>query len=338
MQAKLAALLDDVTVGNGRATQPNNPVVPAAGPQSTTHAANDAPTVPGSSANPTAHTLNATAEVAQIAAQIKSIQAAAERLGAEPPKPPSPPLTNGAVTIRGRGDGVAIELGKGTWPELLEQLRERLAQAANFFRGASVALDIGARPLLESELGQVRTLLTEHEMRLALVRTGDERTFEAAIALGLAAKLLASDGSADAEIEVADANVGTGRYFVYYGNLRSGQVLERREHILVLGDVNPGAAVISHGDILVWGRMRGIAHAGASGDRQSLILALQLAPIQLHIAGLVAIEEQPAPRSARRWGRKAEEKRPEVAHLAGEQVVIEPWDESKPGGLAAFRR
>jgi septum site-determining protein MinC len=241
------------------------------------------------------------------------------------------------VSIKGRSEGITIEIGKGVWADVVEELRERLAQSGTFFRGGNVALDVGARPLLENELKELRLVLDQCELNLALVRTTAERTFESAIALGLAARLLAS-GESDAEVEPAPSNQGFSHYFVYRGNLRSGQVLERREHILVIGDVNPGAEVVSEGDILIWGRMRGIAQAGAAGDRRSVVVALHLDPIQLRIAGTIAIDLSQVGRGNNRGLWKPGDKRPEVAFIANDQIVVEPWDESKPGGLAAFRR
>jgi septum site-determining protein MinC len=204
-----------------------------------------------------------------------------------------------------------------------------------------VALDVGARPLLESELHQVLAILEANGMKLGLVRTAAERTFEAAIALGVPAKLQNGDGFSEAESESAASNHAGEHYFVYRGNLRSGQVLERTEHVMVVGDVNPGAEVVSQGDILVWGRLRGIAHAGAAGDRRAIVVALKLDPIQLRIAGVVGVTtEQQNGRAAGRWSWKADTGRhPEVAYLiADDQIAVEAWDETKPGGLAAFRR
>lgn len=331
VQAKLAALLDDVTVGPA---EPRGTAAPLPNLNLQVGAkVTEASSKPEASSPPLP-------EVAQITAQIKSIQAAAERGTAESIKttPHSPPLPPGAINIKGRSDGVAIEIDKGNWLDLLQHLDERLTQAAGFFRGGRVALDVGARPLLETELDQVLALLEQHGMKLGVVRTLAERTFEAAVTLGIAAKLETAEGATDAEIEAAESNWGNERHFVYRGNLRAGQVLERREHILVLGDVNPGAVVNSHGDILVWGRLRGIAQAGAGGDRQAVVLALHLEPVQLRIAGVIAVGDGQGARNGRRWLWKGVEKRPEIAYVAGEQIVIEPWDESKPGGLSAFRR
>lgn len=75
---------------------------------------------------------------------------------------------------------------------------------------------------------------------------------------------------------------------VHQGTLRAGDHLEVAGSLLVLGDVNPGARVSAGGDVRVWGRLRGAAHAGSQGDRTARIVALQLRPLQLRIADAVA--------------------------------------------------
>jgi hypothetical protein len=76
-----------------------------------------------------------------------------------------------AVKIKGRPGGVSLELGEGEWDELILLLAERLKAAEGFFRGGRVLLDVGVRPLVEDNLRQVRQLLEEHEMQLAVVRS-----------------------------------------------------------------------------------------------------------------------------------------------------------------------
>ena len=75
---------------------------------------------------------------------------------------------------------------------------------------------------------------------------------------------------------------------IHRGTLRSGDHLDVEGSLLILGDVNPGARVRAGGDVRVWGRLRGVAHAGAGGNRQARIVALQLRPVQLRIADAVA--------------------------------------------------
>ena len=56
---------------------------------------------------------------------------------------------------------------------------------------------------------------------------------------------------------------------------------------MVVGDVNPGAEVVATGDVVIMGTLRGVAHAGAEGDTSAVIIALDLRPIQLRIAGYI---------------------------------------------------
>jgi len=83
---------------------------------------------------------------------------------------------------------------------------------------------------------------------------------------------------------------------------------------VVIGDVNPGAEIIAGGDIVVWGRLRGVAHAGAAGDTAAVVCALDLSPTQLRIADSIAISP----------GRQREP-RPEMARLKDGQIIAERW-------------
>jgi septum site-determining protein MinC len=257
--------------------------------------------------------------------------------GAAAEAPPTPGA--GLVSIRGRMDGLAIEVGAGPWTEITAALAARLDQSASFFRNANVALDLGARALAEDELNAVATLLHKHGMALALVRTGAERTFQSALALGLTVTLEGADGAAMAEAAAATTNVNTAGFFVYRGYLRSGNRLRRQEHVLVIGDVNPGAEVISDGDVLVWGRLRGIVHAGAAGNVRSIVAALDMEPTQLRIADVMTTSPDPQPGQPGKWfWQRSAHKRAEVARLVHKAITFEEWDAGRPGGLVSLRR
>jgi septum site-determining protein MinC len=58
--------------------------------------------------------------------------------------------------------------------------------------------------------------------------------------------------------------------------------------VVVLGDVNPGAEIVAEGNVIVWGRVRGMVHAGAKGDTSARICALELSATQLRIADEVS--------------------------------------------------
>jgi septum site-determining protein MinC len=85
------------------------------------------------------------------------------------------------------------------------------------------------------------------------------------------------------------------RLTIHQGTLRSGDHLQAEGSVLVLGDVNPGARITAGGHVLVWGRLRGVAHAGCHGDATARIMALQLRPLQLRIGAKVARGPQDIP-------------------------------------------
>lgn len=243
------------------------------------------------------------------------------------------------VNIKGRSDGIAVEVGRGSWNEMLGALTKRLEQSAGFFRNGSVALDVGPRPVVEDELRQFAAVLTQFEMKLGVVRTSSERTFQAALATGMTATLESPEGAPVAAAAPAATNTDAASYFVYRGYLRSGHRLRRKENILVIGDINPGAEVISEGDILVWGRLRGVVHAGAGGNRRAIVAALDLEPTQMRIADVTTIGPDPKPgQPGRFFWKKSQHKRPEIARLVQNEIVLEEWDAARPGGLVSLRR
>jgi len=98
--------------------------------------------------------------------------------------------------------------------------------------------------------------------------------------------------------------------------LRSGQSIHFPGHVTLIGDINAGAEIVAGGNIVVWGAIRGVAHAGAFGDEESVICALDMEPAQLRIAGHI--------------GRAPEQRRhsrgPEIARVEGGQIVAEAWN------------
>ncbi|MHB1127740.1 MAG: septum site-determining protein MinC [Bacillota bacterium] len=106
--------------------------------------------------------------------------------------------------------------------------------------------------------------------------------------------------------------------------LRSGQSLSFPGNIVIMGDVNPGAEVVAGGNIVVMGWLRGVAHAGATGDEQTMVTAFRLQPTQLRIANHITRAPD---------GDKIVPDAPEVAFVKNGVVVIEnypPDEESNP--------
>jgi septum site-determining protein MinC len=102
--------------------------------------------------------------------------------------------------------------------------------------------------------------------------------------------------------------------------VRSGQAIHHHSNVVVMGDINPGAEIVAGGDIMVWGVLRGMVHAGYPENEHAVVSALQLAPVQLRIAHLLSrppegFEAQPSP---------------EVASIQQGQIVVETWVNGRP--------
>ncbi|MBV8354380.1 MAG: hypothetical protein JO101_03610 [Candidatus Eremiobacteraeota bacterium] len=104
----------------------------------------------------------------------------------------------------------------------------------------------------------------------------------------------------------------------HLGTVRGGQSLHHVGNLVVVGDVNPGAELVASGDILVFGALRGVAHAGAQGDLKARVYALRLEPTQLRIATLIAADER----------RRSTDDVvvPEVAEVRDGRIAIVPYD------------
>ncbi|MCP9835094.1 MULTISPECIES: septum site-determining protein MinC [unclassified Cyanobium] len=146
----------------------------------------------------------------------------------------------------------------------------------------SVVLEAGSWPLRLPELRQLQELLAPLQLELVRVASGQPDTLVAAAALGLEIDPAMPQPPSPAKAAVA------GDLLVHRGTLRSGDHLQAEGSVLLLGDVNPGARLSAAGNVLVWGRLRGIAHAGVAGNPDARIVALQLRPLQLRIADVVA--------------------------------------------------
>ena len=170
------------------------------------------------------------------------------------------------------------------------QLVERsLNQAKLLSQGdlpAAIGLASGSWRLDVRALRAVAERMASLGVNLAGLCATDPLTRAAAAALGLPTSApLAGTGTGAASGPPEPPSLAL---TVHQGTLRAGDHLEVAGSLLVLGDVNPGARVSAGGDVRVWGRLRGAAHAGSLGDPTAKIVALQLRPLQLRIADAVA--------------------------------------------------
>jgi len=217
------------------------------------------------------------------------------------------------IKIKGTRRGLSITLGEGDWQQLLRELDVRLGQADTFFQGSQVNLHTGKRDIEQQELEELISILANHNIELVSLQTSSEFAAEAAQALGV--KLaLPEPISTQPGIRALTEDPSEG--LLLRRTLRSGQSLQHTGHVVIIGDVNPGAEIIAGGDVVVWGKLRGMVHAGALGDNEAIVCALELTPTQLRIGSYIAI----SPSEKRSKGIQ-----PEVASVLDGRIVAKPW-------------
>jgi septum site-determining protein MinC len=231
------------------------------------------------------------------------------------------------ISIKGIRDGLMVTLGGGELAPLVDKLAGRLAEQGQFFQGGQVALMVGERLMGPAELEAISALLARHGMALWAVLSENEATQEAARGLQLGTRLPGSGselaGAATMPEEgtelpaaVRSASDDEQPGVLVRGALRSGRRVESTGHVVVIGDVNPGAEIFAGGDVIVWGKLRGLVHAGAYGDQTAVVCALELVPTQLRIAELISVPP---------GGPRDKEPVPEMASVRDGQIVAESW-------------
>ncbi|GER87331.1 putative septum site-determining protein MinC [Dictyobacter vulcani] len=250
----------------------------------------------------------------------------------------------GHIAIKGTRNGLLLTLEPATpFSDLIAALAGRLAESPSFFRGASLTVDTTQRSLRNNERVQLEDLLARYHMSVSAVETvADKRRAARTISLpspdtGIEATVtkeiaptpivptqIASTPIAPTPVEQngqvqKDARDSMDTLFLRR-TVRSGQAIHHQSNVVVLGDVNPGAEIVAGGDIIVWGVLRGMVHAGYPDNENAIVCSLQLSPVQLRIAHLLSrppegFEAQP---------------RPEVATIRQGQIVVETWVSGRP--------
>lgn len=255
------------------------------------------------------------------------------------------------AVIRGRGLGLEVVLsGHSSLDDAVAALETKLSEQPGFYRGtaATVLFDGDAPDAVQlerlravlgeggielsgvlkppaaqtPELAQRRAARPKREMHLSESAKSLVADFAGARA-DIAERRKRGEGSVPrVEARIADvkrpvAVVEAPPQTLYHtGTLRGGQALHNPGNIVVVGDVNPGAELVAGGDIVVFGRLAGVAHAGAKGDGTARVYALQLVPTQLRIATSIAAGDAARPAAVQ----------PEAAYVHDGRIAIVAMD------------
>ena len=219
--------------------------------------------------------------------------------------PDSSPLVNRYSQVYLKHDGEQILLvipNQGEinsdlpWSETWQELKHLLKTKEHSWQTATKVCLVARDRLLDArQLQTIAETLSDVNLSLSSVSTNRRQTAVAAATNGYSVQ----QNSTQPLIEQPDSeenapNLAEPLYL--QSTVRSGVEIRHQGTIVIFGDLNPGGKAIAAGDILVWGRLRGNAHAGATGNYQSRIAALQMEFTQLRIADAVARAPKSRPR------------------------------------------
>ncbi len=174
------------------------------------------------------------------------------------------------VVIKSSRSGMSVILDpECTFEELLTDIAAKFRESARFWGNVQMALILEGRELTAWEEFQVVNTITENSSIevLCLIDQDAERIERCEKAL---------------EQKLMELSSRTGQF--YRGDLHRGETLESEASIVVIGDVQHGARVTAKGNIIILGELRGSVHAGVSGNEDVVVVALEMAPLQIRIA------------------------------------------------------
>jgi septum site-determining protein MinC len=226
------------------------------------------------------------------------------------------------VELKSWRNGLLKELlltlpGEDSWEETLAQVEAVLDEVKMkaSAHGAQLTLDVGIRAVALEPLSElVERLRADYSLLTVAIVATDLLTQESARRLALNVYSMLP-GTA-APIAAPEAIPGSNALYLP-STVRSGQRIDHPGTVIVGGDVNAGAEVIAEGDILVFGTLRGLAHAGSRGNEKSRIFAGNMRPQQIRIAGKIARSPEDAtPTPGAR--------NPEIARIENGEIQVSP--------------
>lgn len=189
--------------------------------------------------------------------------------------------------------------------EILQELTVKFTEARNFFGSSTMALSMEGRKVTEAEeILILDTIRVNSNVRIACIVGHDDDTNKNFIKAlqHMDKKLSGTEG---------------GQF--YKGTLKNREVIETENSIVVLGDVYPGSAVFSAGNIIILGGLYGEAYAGGDGREDAYIVALEMEPERLKIGDF----KYKTNAKQLKWGIHPKVQ-PKIAHLKGGKIVFDP--------------
>ena len=178
------------------------------------------------------------------------------------------------VSINLKKDNIVIKIADSAeQDEILYALRKKIPDLKKLYKDETTPIVITGKVLKNREIDEIQDLIKRY--------LDVEIKFDSPRSLGL-----------HGIVKSYSKEIATSETKFHKGSLRSGQKIEFEGSLVVLGDVNDGAEVIAGENIVILGILRGLAHAGAKGNRDAIIAASSIEAPQLRISNIVKEREK----------------------------------------------
>ena len=207
------------------------------------------------------------------------------------------------LQVRGRFlTAVALPVGGRPGADYLAALDDLLRQSPGFFSDAPLILDLAEAEGLDAQEDVAELLrgLRTRGMIPFAVQNATDRQKAAAAKAGLTALQGGRDAAlprkpaeAAAAAPEPEPEAPVSTTVLVTEPVRSGQrIYAERGDVVVVGSVSSGAEIIAHGNVHIYGRLRGRALAGVHGDETARIFCQSLEAELIAIAGLYKTSEE----------------------------------------------
>jgi len=178
-------------------------------------------------------------------------------------------MKSSCLNVFQRSNCVVLKINEGAeFDDIQKEVRKRVTQLKKIYKEDKTPIKVIGRTLKNKEIDKIETIIKE------ILDVDVEFDMPREMGLSNIKKTFLSE-------------ISTSETKFHRGSLRSGQKIEEERSIVILGDVNSGAEVIASDNIVVLGALRGLAHAGAKGNKQAIIAAGRLDTVQMRIANIV---------------------------------------------------
>ena len=232
-----------------------------------------------------------------------------------------------SVIIKGSKSGITVFLdNEMPFEELLESVSDKFKNASKFFNNANMAISFDGRDLSAEEEKKILNIISDVS-DLNIVCVLDENNNMKEIYEDAVKKAIASVDVSEPVVQPVNdmASDPKTACMFYKGTLRSGQVFESDGSVVVLGDVNPGGKVVAKGSVIVLGSLKGNIFAGVDGNENAFVVALDMDPMQIKIADVIARSSDAPVVIKKRLKSKVKGVQPKIAYVFEGNIYVEDF-------------